>query len=360
MIIHSQIKSLIKQKNHITVADMMEYAISAVSGSYYQTQDKLGAQGDFTTAPEISQLFGEIIALWVIDKWYQMKCPNRINLVELGPGHGTLMRDLLNVAKLVPAFYQALTVELIEINLHFIKKQQAALKQFSNTNSLMHLARVQDIAKLPSIIIANEFFDSLPIKQYIKNKDLWYEVIVCLASTNEQLKFDKLLINQILQANLLQTYPKAIEEAIVEASTQSQDIIKSISQHIQLYGGASLIIDYGYDIKPSLRTSDQYPSTLQAVMDHQYCPALENLGKADLSSHVDFDKLKTIARDIGIKTQGTITQRDFLISNGILLRSQLLQNKLPNNQAKIISRQVDRLTSTTKMGLLFKVLCLYS
>lgn len=361
MIIHSQIKSLIKQKNHITVAEMMEYAISAVPGSYYQTQDKLGVQGDFTTAPELSQLFGEIIALWVIDQWYQMKRPSRINLVELGPGHGTLMRDLLNVAKLVPAFYQALTVELIEINPHFFEKQQAALKQFSNTNTLTPLARVQDIAKLPSIIIANEFFDSLPINQYIKNKDLWYEVIVCLDSTNEQLKFDKLLINQILQANLSQTYPNAIEGAIVEESTQSQDIIKFISQHIKLYGGASLIIDYGYDIKPSLRTFDQYPSTLQEVIDHQYCSVLENLCKADLSSHVDFYKLKTIARDIGINNiQGAITQRDFLISNGILLRSQLLQNKLPNNEASIISRQVDRLTSGTKMGLLFKVLSLYS
>ncbi|CAF4195702.1 unnamed protein product, partial [Rotaria sordida] len=106
--------------------------MSATPSSYYQKQDQLGAQGDFTTAPEISQLFGETLALWVIDKWYQMKGPSRTNLVELGPGHGTLMRDLLKVAKLVPAFYQSLEVELIEINPHFAEKQQVALKQFKN------------------------------------------------------------------------------------------------------------------------------------------------------------------------------------------------------------------------------------
>ncbi|CAF3046870.1 unnamed protein product [Rotaria sp. Silwood2] len=337
----------------------MQYAMSATPSSYYQKQDQLGAQGDFTTAPEISQLFGETLALWVIDKWYQMKGPSRTNLVELGPGHGTLMRDLLNVAKLVPAFYQSLEVELIEINPHFAEKQQVALKQFSNRKAVKHLARVEDIAKIPSIIIANEFFDSLPINQYIKSKEVWYEVVVCLDSTYEQLKFDKLLITPRLQANLLKTYPNAVDSAIVEESTQSQDIIKFISEHIKLYGGASLIIDYGYDVKPALRTSDQYHSTLQAIMNHQYCGVLENLGRADLSAHVDFNKLKTIAKDIGINALGTIAQGDFLISNGILLRSQLLQNRLTNNEVNIISRQVDRLIAANKMGLLFKALSLF-
>lgn len=360
MVIPVQIKDLIKQHGHITVAEMMQCAMSATPYSYYQKQDQLGKQGDFTTAPEMSQLFGEIIALWVIDRWYQMNCPTKTNLVELGPGQGTLMRDVLRVAKLVPEFYRSLEIELIDINPHFVKKQQAILQQFSDTTALKHLAAVQDIAKIPSIIIANEFCDSLPIKQYIKSQDLWYEVVVRLDSANEQLKFDQLIIKQELQTNLLQVYYNAVEGAIIEVSAQSQDIIRFISKHIKRYGGGALIIDYGYDINPLIRTHIQYSSTLQAIMKHQYCSVLDNLGTADLSAHVDFHELKTVARDIGINVQDTITQRDFLIDNGILLRSQLLNNKLPYNEAKIISRQVDRLISADKMGILFKVLSLCS
>lgn len=363
MSVYSAIKSLIKQKGSkgsIFVDEMMRYALSSSPDSYYQTQDQLGALGDFTTSPEISQLFGEIIALWVIERWYQMGCPGETNLVELGAGRGTLMRDILHVAKLVPEFYRSLVVELLEINPYFIAEQQAQLQEFCATNTLRHLPQIQHMAKLPSIIIANEFFDAVPIKQYIKNKDGWYEVTVNINFSDDQLQFDRTLINQALQDHLLQKHPNAPYGAIIEESPEASSITRFISQHLSSYGGAALIIDYGYDINPEQRTGAQYTPTLQAVIKHQYCPILENLGKADLSAHVDFFALKTIAKTRNIEVSDILTQRDFLINYGILQRAQLLRNKLPMSEANIISRQVDRLIAPDKMGILFKVLCILS
>lgn len=356
MPIDSKIRKLIEQNGSIKLDEMMLQVMSVNSSSYYQKQDKLGCLGDFTTAPEISQLFGEMIALWAIDQWHKMGCPRKTNLVELGPGQGVLMRDFLNVAKLVPEFYQSLSIELIEINPHFIKKQKTNLKLAGLP--IKHHTAIQYISKIPSIIIANEFFDAMPIKQYIKSKELWYESILIIDPTDGKIKFDKIELGKELQHYLLQEHSNAYDGAVIEESPKSLEIIKFISKHIMKFGGASLVIDYGYDIDPIKRMRNQYDPTLQAIKNHKYCPLLETLGEADLSAHVDFYALKTIGKDIGINVYGSITQRDFLIANGILLRSKLLQNKLPTIEANIIAKQVDRLIAPNKMGLLFKVLCL--
>lgn len=356
MTIDSKIRKLIEQNGSIKLDEMMLQVMSVNSSSYYQKQDKLGYLGDFTTAPEISQLFGEMIALWAIDQWYKMGCPQKTNLVELGPGQGVLMRDLLNVAKLVLEFYQSLSIELIDINPHFIKKQQTNLKMAGLP--IKHHTAVQYISEIPSIIIANEFFDAMPIKQYIKAKELWYESTLIIDPADGKIKFDKIEVSKELQRYLLQEHLNAHDGAVIEESPKSLEIIKFISKHIMKFGGASLVIDYGYDIYPIKRTRNQYNPTLQAIKNHKYCPLLETLGEADLSAHVDFYALKTAGRNIGVNVHGSITQRDFLISNGILLRSQFLQSKLPTIEANIIAKQVDRLIAPNKMGLLFKVLCL--
>ncbi len=354
MPVDSKIRKLIEQNGSIKLDEMMLQVTSVAPSSYYQKQDKLGCLGDFTTAPEISQLFGEMIALWTIDQWYKMGCPQKTNLVELGPGQGVLMRDLLNVAKLVPELYQSLSIELIDINPHFIKKQKTNLKLTGLP--IKHYKSIQYISKIPSIIIANEFFDSMPIKQYIKSKKLWYELTLIIDPADGKIKFDKIEVSKELQRYLLQEHSNAHDGAVIEESPKSLEIVKFISKHIIQFGGASLIIDYGYDIDPIKRTRNQYNPTLQAIKNHKYYPLLATLGEADLSAHVDFYALKTVSRNIGINVYGSITQRDFLISNGILLRSQLLQSKLPIIEANIIAKQVDRLIAPNKMGLLFKVL----
>lgn len=279
MPLYQKIKNLIKQNSYITIDILMLQVMSATNYSYYQRQSNIGQQGDFITSPEISQLFGEIIGLWVIEQWYKIGCPKQTNLVELGPGQGTLMKDLLRVAKLVPEFYQSLQIELLEINPHFIEKQKASLQEFNpNTSSqasvsqcndlmrlpqelqlscnndnykLKHISSIDQISKIPSIIIANEFFDALPIKQYIKYSSLWHEIIVTIDNATDHIKFDKIDISKQLQNYLQQRHPNTNDRAIIEISPQSQDIMSFISKHINQFNGTSLIIDYGYNIDRS-------------------------------------------------------------------------------------------------------------
>ena len=354
MSIDSKIKALIKQNGSITIDEMMSEVMSVNPSSYYQKKETFGYKGDFITAPEISQLFGETIALWALGQWYQMGRPSTTNIVELGPGQGVLMRDFLNVARLVPEFYQSLTIELIEINHNFIKEQKHNLRLVNLP--IKHHDSIELIVKAPTIIIANEFFDAMPIKQYIKIYGLWYEVVLVVNTKCDNIKFDKKEISEELQGYLLQTHINASEGAIIEISHKSWEIGRFIAEHIMDFGGAALIIDYGYCVEPLNRQAAQYNSTLQAIKDHKYHPLLASLGDADLSAHVDFYALQSLMKSKGIKTSEVTSQRDFLIQNGILLRSTTLQDKLPASEAKIIAKQVDRLIATDKMGLLFKVL----
>lgn len=354
MSIEFKIRELIHQKGYITCDQLMKEALSVNPTSYYKHIKDLGSKGDFTTAPEISQLFGEVIGLWAIKEWHKLGCPRAINLVELGPGKGLLIRDLLRTVKLVPDFYKALTIELIEINQNFIDHQKENLKDFDL--SIMHYQTVENIAKKPAIIIANEFFDALPIKQYVKVKESWYERVFVIEPGDNKIKFSKITINQQLQSYLLKTHLEANDGAIFEESYESISVMKFISGHLKNFGGSSLIIDYGYDINPNKRTRYQYNPTIQAVMTHQYSPILDNLGEADISAHVDFNALKMVAKNTKINVINTISQRDFLIQNGILLRAKTLKDKLDAHLAEIIKKQVDRLILPKQMGNLFKVL----
>ncbi|WP_341787339.1 class I SAM-dependent methyltransferase [Rickettsia endosymbiont of Cantharis rufa] len=354
MSIESKIRQLIDQNDYITCDVLIQEVLNLNPTSYYKQVRTLASEGDFVTAPEISQLFGEVIGLWCIKEWQRIGCPKSLSLVELGPGRGLLMRDLLRTAKLVPEFYKALSIELIEINQNFIAHQKSNLQ---DTNlPIKHLSFVEDIPKKPTIIIANEFFDAMPIKQYIKVKELWYERIFVVQPVDGRIKYDKMSVNKQLQEYLQRTHIEAKDGAILEESYKSIEIIKFIAKHLKKLSGSCLIIDYSYDISPDNRTRYQYNPTLQAVKNHKYCSILENLGEVDLSAHVDFYALKTVAKNSSMNVIDTMLQRDFLIENGILLRSKTLQGKLNDEQAQIIEKQVERLISPKQMGTLFKVL----
>lgn len=358
MSIDYKIRQLIEQNGYITCDRLMQEVLHVNPTSYYRNTKSLADEGDFITAPEVSQLFGEIIGLWCIKEWQRIGCPKDVGLVELGAGRGLLMRDLLRIAKLVPEFYKALSIEIVEINKNFITHQKSNLKSF-NLPVSWHKA-VENIPKKPTIIIANEFFDAMPIKQYSKVKESWFERIFVVQPVDGKIKYDKITVSKQLQEYLLKTHLEAKDGATLEESYKSIEIMKFISKHIKKHKGSGLIIDYGYDINPNARTRNQYNSTLQAVKNHKYCPILENLGEADLTAHVDFYALKTVAKNSKINVIDTISQHDFLIENGILLRKQILQNKLEPSKAQLIERQVDRLISKTQMGELFKVLQLGS
>lgn len=354
MPIDSQIRNIIKTNGHIKIDDMMREVLALNSDSYYKSIENVGEDGDFITSPEISQLFGEILALWAIEKWKQLGSPSSFSLVELGPGQGKLMQDLMRTAKLVPEFYKAAQIYLLEINPHFIKKQKKALNYHKKQANW--ITKVTQIPKAPMILIANEFFDALAIKQYIKVKNKWFELILVTDPLDGRIKHDKIELHKALQDHLLKEHTEAKDGAIIEESLDSLEIIRLLSNKLNKFGGVCLIIDYGYDIKTANRTSKQYNSTLQAIKNHQYHSIIDSLGESDLTAHVDFNALKKAMSEQGINGYKTFTQQDFLIKYGINFRLQSLKNNANQAERELLDKQVFRLTSEKQMGTLFKVL----
>ncbi len=354
MPIDSKIRQIIKEDGHIKIDDMMKEVLSSNSKSYYRSTEAIGENGDFITSPEISQLFGEMIALWAIEKWQSTGSPNKFSLIELGPGQGKLMQDFLRVAKLDNNFFNAIEIFLYEINPFFIKKQKENLASYGK--KIHWIKDIKKIPKIPAIIIANEFFDALPIKQYLKVKNKWYESILITDPIDGRIKFHKTEISKILQNQLLYDHKLAKDGAIVEESVESLYITRYISSHLNTHKGAALIIDYGYNINSDDRTRHQYHSTLQAIKNHQYSSIMDTLGEADLTTHVDFNALSKAALEQNIKNINFSTQRDFLIKYEITLRLKTLEQNLSKDDFTNVEKQVFRLISEQQMGELFKVL----
>jgi NADH dehydrogenase [ubiquinone] 1 alpha subcomplex assembly factor 7 len=354
MPIDAKIRTIIETNGYIKIDEMMRQVLSINPDSYYIATENIGAGGDFITAPEISQLFGEIIALWAIEQWQKLGRPNEFCLLELGPGHGTLMSDLLRASGVVKAFLDAAKIHLLEINPKFIQKQKAKLK--AHKKEITWIEHISDLPKLPTIIIANEFFDALPIKQFTKLQDRWFESILVVDPIDGQIKYGKIEIHKALAQQLALEHVNANDGAIIEESLESLEIVRSLSDHIYKYSGSALIIDYGYNIEVSERNRNQYNSTLQAIKNHQYWSIIDSLGEADLTAHVDFDALKKASQERGVKDFRNFSQRDFLLSYGIELRLEKLKRGLNQAECNILNRQVLRLISQDMMGELFKVL----
>ncbi|NRB11401.1 MAG: SAM-dependent methyltransferase [Rickettsiaceae bacterium] len=354
MPIDSKVRKVIKKQGHIKIDEMMRQILSVNKGSYYRTKKDIGAKGDFITAPEISQLFGEVTAFWAIEQWEKMGCPKPFLLLELGPGQGVLMQDLLRVAKLKPEFFAAANIHLLEINPYFKAKQKSNLNIYGK--ELTWLKSINEIPKIPIIMIANEFFDAMPIKQYKKIKKKWYESTMVIDPLDGRIKYSNIAIKERLEKQLNQDHPNAKDGAIFEESIESLEIVRFLARHIKKYTGSSLIIDYGYDIATKSRQRGQYNSTLQAIKNHQYHSVIDSMGEADLTAHVDFQALKKAARQQGIKEYDIYNQAGFLQKYGIILRYQNLQKKLPADEKQILAKQLYRLTDKTQMGELFKVL----
>lgn len=318
--------------------------MQAAAAAYYAEANPFGRTGDFTTAPEISQLFGEMIGLWCADLWTQAGKPARVMLAELGPGRGTLMADILRTARHWPDFYAALSVHLVETSPQLRAAQAEVLK---NAACTWH----DDISALPrgdfSLIVANEFFDALPVRQFIRRNGEWRERFVVWDAAEEALAFDyrdapdaETLVHAPLRA--------APEGSLFEASPQSAAIAAQLAAHVTESGGACLVIDYGH-LKTALG------DTLQAVSKHRYADVLENPGAQDITAHVDFDALARAAA--AADALPATTQGRFLNALGIGMRAQKLAAKALPQQRAQIPLDVHRLTAPSAMGDLFKVLC---
>jgi SAM-dependent MidA family methyltransferase len=343
--LEAEIRALVTAKGPIPVAEYMELCLGHPAHGYYMTRDPFGARGDFVTAPEISQMFGELIGLWAVTVWQMMGTPNAVQLIELGPGRGTLMADMLRVATIAPAFRAALSVHLVEVSPMLRACQEDTLFRY-DVPTYWH-DDVMDVPWLPSITVANEFFDALPVHQAVKVSDGWRERMVGLDG-------DRLIFT--LHPELMwrrdDALPADLRTAPIGAVFEWRDdrIVRHVARHASRHG-AALVIDYGH-------VESGIGDTLQAVAGHGFVDALAVPGEADLTAHVDFHALRAAAMSEGARVHGPVPQGEFLRQLGIVERAVKLKTGATAAQADAIDTALARLTEggRTGMGELFKVM----
>ncbi|MFD2252172.1 SAM-dependent MidA family methyltransferase [Pseudochelatococcus lubricantis] len=336
-----EMKAVIAANGPITVELYMALCLGHPRHGYYMTRDPLGLAGDFVTAPEISQMFGELIGLWAAEAWRHLGEPSRVRLVELGPGRGTLMKDALRAARALQAFHAAIEVHLVETS-PVLRGLQAATLEHSGFAPEWHDAFAQ-VPDGPTIVIANEFFDCLPVRQYVRGREGWFERLVGLDAKGE-------LAFGLAPAPEPALKRDAPEGALMEFPASQIIAMREITERIAHDGGALLVIDYGH-----LRTG--YGETLQAVRDHGYTGVLDAPGEADVTVHVDFAALAQAARMAGGAVHGPTTQGEFLLNLGIRERAAALREGAPDKAVSIdtaLARLIDM--ETRGMGQLFKVM----
>lgn len=341
------ISRLIAASGPMSIAQYMHLCHAHPEHGYYASGNPVGKSGDFITAPEVSQMFGELIAIWCISAWQAMGKPNPIQIAELGPGRGTLMQDFLRTIALDPEFKSAATIKMVESSPSLTREQQQQLAmQSQNIEWVEHL---NDLDTLPTLFIANEFLDAIPFRQFIKTKDQWQEL--CIDYENDdKLTFIVCPIG-IDEAMLPADHADQPDGAIFETAPAREAIAAEVAQHITTNGGAALFIDYGHELAG-------FGDTFQAVKSHKKASTLAAPGTSDLTSHVDFEAIATIATQSGAIAYPLKTQCDFLLELGLLERAGALGQGKDLAFQKQIQTDVERLASPEQMGTLFKVLCI--
>ena len=335
-----RIAALIAAQGPISIAEFMTLALHDRDAGYYATRNPLGAAGDFITAPELSQMFGELIGLWLAQLWQDQGRPARPCLVELGPGRGTLLADALRALKLVPEFRDSLEVVLVEASPVLRKVQAETLRNCGVAVRWADSFEAAGVAR-PLFLVANEFFDALPIRQYVKTERGWCERVVTLDEQGA-LRFVAAPVPAALSGRA-----SAPLGAVYEVSDVGQAISEDIARAIARHGGGTLIVDYGYE-QPG------FGETLQAVAGHAFAEVLINPGSSDLSAHVDFRALSEAAARGGAAAYGPVGQGAFLHSLGIAERAE----RLSRSDAAKTKHDLARLTQPDEMGTLFKALAI--
>lgn len=329
-------RRLIRENGPISLAQFMGES----NARYYTTRDPLGEDSDFITAPEVSQMFGELIGLWLADLWVRMGARKRIHYVELGPGKGTLAKDALRTA----ARYE------FDPQIHFVEGSPTLrkLQKEAFPQAIHH----EDLSTLPDdaplLIVANEFFDALPVHQLIRSAQGWHERLVGLSDDGEGDEFTFVAGSESMDSIVPKSWKSASQGTMIETSPAAASAMTEIAHRLRDQGGAALIIDYGaFELRSG--------STLQAIRAHEKVDPLKYPGEADITAHVDFEMLKDIAQREGADVMGVQMQGEWLRQMGIETRLEALQRKNPADADKL-KRQYDRLVDDAQMGLLFKVI----
>ena len=346
--LQSEIKKLIKSSGPMPVWRYMELCLTHPQHGYYVSRDPLGREGDFTTAPEVSQMFGELLGLWAASVWKAIGSPSLLRLIELGPGRGTMMADALRALRVLPPLYQSLSIHLVEINPVLREKQKATL---SGVRNIAWHDSIDDVPDGPAVILANEYFDVLPIHQVVKRETGWHERTVEIDG-NGKLVFGAAAEPMPRFEVLLPPLVRAAPVGAVFEWRPDAEIMK-IASRVRDQDGAALIIDYGH-----LRSDAG--DTFQAIARHSFTDPLKNPGQADVTAHVDFQALVRAAEDLGARVHGPVPQGDFLKRLGIETRAVTLMAKTTPEVSEDISGALKRLIGGGRggMGSMFKVLAI--
>lgn len=345
--LHAEIRRLIRLAGPMPVNRYMDICLTHPDHGYYVTRDPLGRGGDFVTAPEVSQMFGEMLGLWAASVWKQMGSPSTLRLIELGPGRGTMMMDALRATRIVPEFLEAAQVDLVEINPALRDKQRATLAK-SNVPVAWY-DRINDVPPGPCIVLANEFFDALPVRQAIKIEGQWFERCIAIGE-REHLVYT-------VGAEPIPRFEHLLPQALRDAANgaifewRNDEAAMALASHVRDNGGAALIIDYGH-------FRSDIGDTFQAIAHHAFADPLITPGEADLTAHVDFEALANAAEDMRVRVHGPVEQGEFLIHLGIENRALSLMAKAQHEAAENVASGLRRLTSRERdgMGALFKVM----
>ncbi len=347
--LEQQLKSYIRAKGPISVRAFMEACLYDPQHGYYRAGNPIGQEGDFITAPEISQMFGEMIGVWSVLTWQAMGAPVPLQLIELGPGRGTLMADLLRTLGKIHPNFEMISVHLVDRSSSLRANQNSTLSSFDCP--LHWYEKLSDVPSGPSLLIANEFLDCFPIRQFIKQAEAWHERVVAL---NQDGDFC-FAVGESLPAGVIipQKFSTAEPGSIFEFCPDFEGILKDIQRFSKTAPFAGLFIDYGFE-------GPQLGESLQALFRHKPVSPFTQPGEVDLTAHVDFTAFGALAVAQGHKVYGPRDQGAFLSQLGIGPRAEMLVQNASQDQADKLTSDVVRLVAPEQMGALFKVLCVTS
>ena len=340
----NKIINTLREKKSIPLDRFINIALYDKKFGYYMKKNPFGKKGDFITAPLISNLFSEMIAVWCVAFWEHLGKPNKILLVELGPGDGTLCKDLIKTFKKFKEFYNSLEINLFEISNKLKKIQKIKI----NSKKVKWIKKIEEINYGPVIFFGNEFFDALPIKQICKKKNNFFEKYVALTTNEKNIKFlhkkaNNNLIKCIKDLNLI-----SVGDTI-EYPLEALKFLKQISKKINKFDGGLLTIDYGYTLKKN-------QNTLQAVKKHNYLDIFFKPGHSDITSHINFKLFSKSLSEDNLAVKKITTQSEFLKKVGILERADILSKKMTFKEKANMFYRLKRLIDPKEMGDRFKVI----
>ena len=337
----------IKKSGEIPLDKFIDLSLYNKKIGYYMKKNPFGKKGDFITAPNISRLFSEMIAIWIISFWKNLGSPRNFNLIELGAGNGEMMKVLLESFQNFPSFLESCNIIIHEKSPILIRIQKEKLSK----SKIIWVSQINKIKKNPSIFIANEFFDAMPIKQFRKQRNIWYEKFVNFENYSKASFIEKKTDIKKIEKRL--NFKISQNQNFIEYSEFGFDYLKNISNIIKKNTGGLLIIDYGYLEK-------KMKNTLQAVSNHKFANILDNIGGVDITHNINFELFKKFTQKLGGLDNNLNTQKNFLIKMGIRERAEILsRNKNFSKKADIFYR-LNRLIDEKQMGTLFKVMFIKS